>query len=92
MTLKHPRLAHALMHLRPGAKPLVDFICVNNGKGPELEEGSMVNPPTQVEVDAVTTAQLDAAQRAKAGTLRQRFARAGIDLDELKTELSMKLG
>lgn len=90
MTLKHPRLAHALMHLRPGAKPLKDFICVDNGKGPELEAGSMVNPPTQAEVDAVTALQLDAAQASKVGTLRQRLARAGIDLDELKTELARR--
>jgi len=61
--LRHPRLAHALMALRPGTRPLVDFICKDeaDGLGPYLVEGSMVNPPTQAEVDAVTPTQLDNA-------------------------------
>ena len=63
--LTHPRLAHAIMALRPGTKPQVDFVCVDNGNGPTLVDGSMVNPPTQAEVDALTTAQLDAAQAEK---------------------------
>lgn len=86
MTLKHPRLAHALMALRPGTKPLVDFVCLDDGdgQGPYLVDGSMANPPTQAEIDALTPAQLDAAQRAKAGTLTERLAHLGISVDELK--------
>ncbi len=64
--ITHPRLAHALIALRPGSKPLVDFVVEDNGDGPTLLEGSMVNPPTQEEVDALTVDQLDAAQAAKA--------------------------
>lgn len=65
MTLHHPRLAHALMALRPGARPNVDFIVEDRGEGPVLREGSMQDPPSQDEVDAVTAEQLDAAQLAK---------------------------
>ena len=70
MTLRHPRLAHAIMALRPGTKPgpmpgLGDFVVEDDGKVPTLVEGSMNNPPTQKEVDALTTAQLDAAQASK---------------------------
>lgn len=65
--LTHPRLVHALMALRPGAKSLVDFEVVDNGDGPFLVEGSMTNPPTQEEVDVVTTEQLDIAQATKNG-------------------------
>ena len=65
MTITHPRLTHALLHLRPGSVPLVDFVCVDNGAGPTLVEGSMVNPPTQAEVNAVTAQQLDDAQKDK---------------------------
>jgi hypothetical protein len=63
--LRHPRLAHAIVALRPGTKPLVDFVVEDNGSGPTLRDGSMVNPPTQAEVDALTAAQLDAAQASK---------------------------
>lgn len=72
------------MALRPGSRVLVDFVCEDNGDGPYLVEGSMNNPPTQAEVDALTNAQLDAAQRAKAGTLAERLSRLGISVDELK--------
>ncbi len=64
--LRHPRLSHALIALRPGAKPLVDFIVDDLGDGPTLREGSMLNPPTQEEVDALTVEQLDEAQASKA--------------------------
>ncbi len=67
--LRHPRLAHAIIALRPGSKPLVDFVVEDSGDGPTLREGSMVNPPTQQEVDAVTVEQLDAAQAAKSRVL-----------------------
>lgn len=69
MTLRHPRLAHALMLLRPGAKSGVDFIVMDNsdGKGPFLADGSMRNPPTQQEVDALTDDDLDLAQASKHG-------------------------
>ncbi len=63
--LAHPRLAHALLALRPGAKPNIDFIVQDDGAGPYLVKGSMVDPPTQAEVDALTEAQLDAAQASK---------------------------
>ncbi len=66
MTLAHPRLAHAILALRPGLKPGIDFICFDDGSGPRLQEGSMANPPSQAEVNALTTAQLDAAQADKA--------------------------
>lgn len=61
--LRHPRLAHALMALRPGSRPLRDFVCEDksDGLGPYLVEGSMINPPTQAEIDAVTVQQLDDA-------------------------------
>lgn len=64
MTIRHPRLSHAIMALRPGARPGIDFVCQDNadGQGPYLVDGSMQNPPTQAEVDAVTTLQLDDAQ------------------------------
>ncbi len=64
--ITHPRLVHALLALRPGTIPFLDFIVEDNGSGPTLKDGSMVNPPTQDEVDAVTVEQLDAAQAAKA--------------------------
>ncbi len=67
--LTHPRLTHALLALRPGTEPLVDFIVEDSGNGPTLKDGSMVNPPTQEEVDAVTVEQLDAAQAAKSRVL-----------------------
>ncbi len=64
--ITHARLVHALLYLRPGTKPLVDFIVEDNGSGPTLKDGSMLNPPTQKEIDALTVEQLDAAQAAKA--------------------------
>lgn len=69
--IRHPRLSHALLALRPGAKPLVDFLVQddNDGQGPYLVDGTMQNPPTQAEVDALTTQQLDDAQQEKSLTL-----------------------
>ena len=64
------------MALRPGLKPLVDFLCRDDGDGPYLVDGSMVNPPTQAEVDALTTAQLDASQREKGFHIDTLLARA----------------
>jgi hypothetical protein len=64
--ITHPRLAHAIIALRPGSKPLIDFIVEDNGNGPTLKEGSMLNPPTQAQINALTGAQLDDAQAAKA--------------------------
>lgn len=60
--LKHPRLAIALLVLRPGSNPQIDFRVQDDGAGPYLVEGSMKNPPTQEEVDALTDGELDAAQ------------------------------
>jgi hypothetical protein len=45
---------------------MFDFVVEDDGSGPQLAAGSMADPPTQAEVDAVTTEQLDAAQRSKA--------------------------
>jgi hypothetical protein len=60
MPLTHPQLARVLMLLRPGINPLFGFRVEDHGSGPFLVDGSMVNPPTQAQVDAVTIAQLDA--------------------------------
>ncbi len=71
--LRHPRLAHALMALRPGSRSLKDFVCRDDadGKGPYLVDGSMINPPTQAEVDALTTEQLDQAAADKVASAIQ---------------------
>lgn len=92
--LTHPRLSHAIMHLRPGARPLIDFVVQDDGHGPYLVEGSMENPPSQEEVDALTDAQLDAAQRRKSGPLSVPAAQAKLALynfgllDKVKTAVS----
>lgn len=66
--ITHPRLAHAIMYLRPGTKSGVDFVVQQRAGGvPTLVEGSMANPPTQREVDAVTDEQLDYVQSTKNG-------------------------
>jgi hypothetical protein len=69
--ITHPRLVHALLALRPGTRPLVDFIVEDHGNGPTLKDGSMVNPPTQAEVDAVSVADLDRAQALKGLSARE---------------------
>lgn len=65
MILKHPRLAHAIMALRPGARPTIDFKVQDAGDGPFLVKDSMENPPAQSEVDAVSVEQLDKAQSTR---------------------------
>jgi hypothetical protein len=63
--LRHPKLANAIIALRPGSRALIDFIVEDHGDGPTLLEGSMVNPPTQAEVDALTPQQFTDAQSDK---------------------------
>lgn len=60
--LRHPHLVIAIIFLRPSSAPGIDFIVQDDGEGPYLVDGSMQNPPTQAEVDAVTDEQLDSAQ------------------------------
>jgi hypothetical protein len=92
MTLKHSRLAHALMALRPGSKPLVDFKVVDHGNGPELVEGSMINPPTQKEIDAVSPADLDAAQAKKNPGRAVREMLDALAPEEFAAVLKISLG
>lgn len=63
--LRHPHIQLVIRCLRPEAKPLIDFIIQDDGDGPYLVDGSMLNPPTQDEVDAVSELQLNAAQAGK---------------------------
>lgn len=78
--LKHPRLAIALLVLRPGSNPQIDFRVQDDGNGPYLVEGSMKNPPTQEEVDALTEAQLNSAIRRFNGPLSVTAAQAKLAL------------
>lgn len=75
------------MALRPGAKPLVDFIVEDDGSGPQLREGSMENPPSQDEINAVTVEQLDEAQKNKAPTIEQKLITLGLSIKDLKAAL-----
>lgn len=80
--LKHPRLAVALLALRPTLNPSVDFLVRDDadGSGPYLVEGSMLNPPSQEEVDALTEAQLNSAIRRFNGPLSVTAAQAKLAL------------
>lgn len=92
--LRHPRLVHSIMALRPGLRThhdptKADFVVEDFGDGPMLREGSMTDPPTQVEIDAVTVEQLDAAQRSKAPTAVEKLAAVGLTTDDLKQLLGI---
>lgn len=78
--LMHPRLAIAIKVLRPELSPLNTFVVQDDGKGPYLVEGSMQNPPTQEEVDALTDAQLDSAQRRLSGPISVPASQAKLAL------------
>lgn len=78
--LMHPRIAIAIRTLRPDLSSLSDFVVQDDGNGPYLVEGSMQNPPTQEEVDALTEEQLDSAQIRMNGPLSVTAAQAKLAL------------
>jgi hypothetical protein len=84
MALTHPRLAHALMALRPGSQ----FVVQDDGAGPYLRSSNIANLPTQAELDAVTVAQLNQAQASKRMPLSARLASLGIDIAELRAAVA----
>lgn len=84
MFITHPRLAHAMLQLRPGLRPLMDYEIVDVGAGPVLVS-SAPDLPTQADIDAVSEADLDRAQR------RKRSPRINVDAAAVKQEARRRI-